>query len=277
MPGWLSTDLHAGQRRPIPLRSVDTRVEPEEAFARLPPGSVIGYETAAAWWGILPGEPDPAAPIHVLVPAGVVRPRIRGIVCHESTLPLDRSVVIDGVAYASMARCAVDLARTLDQPTALAILDAALRSELCTAADLRTEVDRHERLRGVRPARGLVAMADGRAESVQESHLRLILADGCLPAAEPGVMLEDWAGYRWFRIGLAYREHKIGLDHDGRWRPTLREMAIDRERVNWLRARGWAVLSFTDHDLHQSPGGIVVAVRALLRERSRPSSPILQL
>jgi hypothetical protein len=231
-------------------------------FARLPPGTALGFETAAALYGFLPTSADP---VHVIVPSGSVRPRIQGVLCHEAIVAVESPIIMGGVPVAPPARCAIDLARTATRPTGLAILDAALRVHACAPADLAAEVGLHGGLRGVRRARELVEIADGRAECAQESHLRLVIIDGGLPAPEPQVWVHDSTGRRAYRIDLAYRKRKIGLEYDGRSHLSLDRLNADRSRMNWLSGRGWAMRYFTARDVYQSPALVVAEVRALLR------------
>jgi hypothetical protein len=236
----------------------------EALFARLPGGTVLGYDTAAALYGFR-SRSGPEEPVHVIVPGGTVRPRIQGVVCHEAVLPVTAPVLAFGVPCAPASRCAIDLARAATRPAGLAILDAALRVEACTAADLATEVVLHEGLRGVRRARELVGLADGRAECAQESHLRLVIIDAGLPVPEPQVWVLDSTGRRAYRVDLAYRERKVGLEYDGRSHLTADRLNADRSRMNWLSARGWAMRYFTARDLYQSPAVVVADVRAVLQ------------
>jgi hypothetical protein len=230
-------------------------------FLRLPPGAVAAYATAAAIYGF--GSADSSAAVHVVVPRGIARPRIQGVVCHEALLPVGPPIVVAGVPLAPPARCAIDLARTTARPAGLATLDAALR-RACTPSDLVAEVGRHAGLRGVRRARELVGLADGRAECAQESHLRLVIIDGGLPAPEPQLWVHDSTGRRAYRIDLGYRERKVGLEYDGRSHLTPARLSADRSRMNGLSRRGWTMRHFTARDLYQSPGVILAEVRALL-------------
>jgi hypothetical protein len=230
-------------------------------FARLPPGAAVGFGTAAAFYGFVSTEPDP---VHVIIPSGTVRPRIQGVQCHEAIVPVGPPVFMGGVPVAPPARCAIDLARTATRPTGLAILDAALRVEACTQADLAAEVALHDGLRGVRRTRELVNIADGRSECAQESHLRLVILDAGLPPPEPQVWVYDGSGRRAYRVDLAYRERKVGLEYDGRSHLSLERLSADRSRMNWLSRRGWAMRYFTARDVYQSPAVIVAEVRALL-------------
>lgn len=147
---------------------------------------------------------------------------------------------------------------------ALAVLDAALRSGACEPADLSREVLFHGRLRGVRQARELSRLADGLAECPQESHLRLVLIDGRMPVPEPQVWVYDDLGTARFRLDLAYRHRRVGIEYDGRSHTDRDRLRADRSRMNWLAANGWIVRYFTDHDLYRRPSGIIATVRAAL-------------
>jgi len=235
----------------------------EALLARLPPGTVLGYDTAAAMFGF--GRPaGPDEPIHVIVPATAAKPRIRGVVCHEAVLPVEEPIVLAGVPCAPAARCAVDLARRATRFGAIALLDTALRSQTCTPASLAEEVIKHDGLRGVRHVRELIPVADPRPECHQESHLRLVIIDAGLPAPEPQVWVLDGTGRQAYRIDLAYRERRVGLEYDGRSHLTFDRLNADRSRMNWLSARRWAMRYFTARDLYQTPALIVAEVRALL-------------
>jgi hypothetical protein len=233
-------------------------------FARLPPGAVLGHESAAALYGF-GRRPDPAEAVHVIVPAGMARPRITGVVCHESAVAVIEPMPMGGVPCAPPARCAIDLARRSTRFGAVAVLDAALRSATCTPADLAAEVIRHDGLRGVRQVRELVPLADPRPECAQESHLRLVIIDAGLPVPEPQVWVLDGTDRPAYRIDLAYRERRIGLEYDGRSHLTVDRLNADRSRMNWLSARDWVMRYFTARDLYGSPGLIVAEVRAVLQ------------
>ncbi|GIJ53010.1 type IV toxin-antitoxin system AbiEi family antitoxin [Virgisporangium aurantiacum] len=244
----------SGDQRPSRLRAL---------FVRLPEGIVLGHESAARVYGF--GGPGPIDdPVHVIVPAGTVRPRIRGVACHEAVLPVAAPILIDGIPCAPPARCAVDLARHATRFGGIAVLDAALRSGTCTADDLADEVLLHDGLRGVCRVRELVRLADGRAECAQESHLRLLIIDAGLQAPEPQVWVHDSSGRPVYRIDLAYRERRVGLEYDGRSHLTPDRLTADRSRMNWLGNRGWTMRHFTARDLYQHPAITAAEVRAAL-------------
>lgn len=230
-------------------------------FLRLPVEALLGRQSAAQRLGF---GGLAASAVHIVLPPGVARPRIPGVVVHEEVVPVGEPVVVDGVPCVPPVRCAVDLARTARRIDALPVLDSVLRAGLCTVDDLLVEVDRHRGLRGVRQARELISMADGRAECRQESQLRLVIIDGKLPPPEPQIWVFDADGVPLYRIDLGYRERRVGIEYDGATHLDRDRLRHDRARSNWLHAHGWTMWHFTDRDLYRRPGHIVDVVRSVL-------------
>ena len=231
-------------------------------FRRLPPGTVLGFHSAAAGYG-LPVPPDDR--VHVIVPPGTDVPLIRGVAAHASVLPVGDPVWLDGVPCVPPERCAVDLARHLRRGDALAMLDATLRASLCMPDQLYAEVARHVGLRGVRQARELVGLADPRAECAQESHLRLVILDARLPPPEPQIWIHDRHGHAVYRIDLGYRGKKVGVEYDGSSHTDATRLQYDRSRHNWLADHGWQIRYVTSRDLYRVPHSIVATLAPLLR------------
>jgi hypothetical protein len=200
----------------------------------------------------------------VIIPAGIAIPRIQGVVAHEAMLPMTGHATLTGIPCASAARCAMDLARTTRRMDALPVLDAAVRSGACTMDDLAAEASRHSGLKGVRQARELVSIADGRAECRQESQLRLLLIDGGLPAPEPQIWVHDRYGIPLYRLDLGYRDRRVGVEYDGASHLDRGRLRHDRARLNWLGANGWTMRFFTDADLYRRPTHIVDLMRSTL-------------
>lgn len=255
----------SGQLRRVTRAIYGTGADPYDLlrgmFLRLPSDAVVGFHTGAHLHGFGAVRTDA---IHVIVPAGTVVPKITGLVAHEAVLPLRDPVELAGVPCASAARCAIDLARTVRRMDALPLLDVALRSGACRPEELRSEVLRHARLRGVCQARRLVQLADPRAECRQESQLRLVLIDGGLPVPEPQIWVPDEFGMPLYRLDLGYRKRRIGVEYDGISHLDRDRLRHDRARMNWLAAHGWTMRHFTDYDLYRRPEHIVQSIRALL-------------
>jgi hypothetical protein len=98
---------------------------------------------------------------------------------HQRTGALLSSV--QGRLATAPAWTAVEVARTLRRPRALAVLDAALHVEACTAAELEAAAREQKGRRGIVRVREMLVHADGRSESPMESEARLVFIDGGLP------------------------------------------------------------------------------------------------
>ncbi|MEW2473946.1 DUF559 domain-containing protein [Micromonospora gifhornensis] len=239
---------------------VDDEDELRALLLCLPAGTMLARQTAARRHGFGVLRDDL---VHVQVPPSVPKPRLPGLVVHHCVLPV-QPVLVQGLPCVPAARCAVDLARTVSRFDALPVLDSALRAEAVTPDDLLAEVSAHRGLRGVRQARELVPLADGRAECRQESQLRLVLLDGRLPPPEPQLWVPDRYGALRYRLDLGYRERRVGIEYDGLTHLDRDALRYDRERVNWLDAQGWRMRYFTDRDLYRRPAHIVATIRAAL-------------
>jgi very-short-patch-repair endonuclease len=231
-------------------------------FLRLPAEAVLARRSAAHRLGFEAMAPPT---VQIMLPRGVARPRMPEVTVFEAIVPVGEPVVVRGVPCAPPARVAVDLARTSRRLGALPYLDAVLRAGLATHEALLVEVDRHHWLRGVRQARELIPLADGRAECRQESQLRLVLIDGRLPRPEVQLWVCDALGVPRFRLDLGYDGRKVGVEYDGASHLERERMHHDRDRANWLAGQGWTMRYFTDRDLYRRPQHIVDTLRAALR------------
>ena len=83
----------------------------------------------------------------------------------------------------TLSRTVTDLARTSPFEWGLAVVDAALGRGL-KRDFLQDELHRHPRLHGVRQARRVLALGDGRVESPAESLSRFHMMRAGIPAPE---------------------------------------------------------------------------------------------
>lgn len=238
------------------------------ALAIAPPHAVIGFHTAAALLGFGVVGADA---VHIVVPAGTAFPQRPGIIAHQSVVPI-APFAVRGIRCTTPARTAIDLARVLARPDALAVLDAALASNTCTPTELAEEVARHRRLKGFRQASALVPLADGRAECVQETHLRLILRDARISSLVPQVPVLDRYGRMLYRLDLADERLRVAAEYDGESHLDRERMRSDRARHNYLAAQNWRMRYFTDIDIYRRPDYVVRTIRAALADALRDTT-----
>ena len=236
--------------------------------AVIPAGAVVADRTAAWLHGVSilrAGEQLLLPDVRVVrVPDGT---RVRRDVVDGGLRMLrpDDVEVVAGVPVTTPLRTACDLGRLLRRDDAFAALDALLRLNRFDRSQLLAELDRFRGFRGIRQLRVLAPWADPRAESPQESVLRLRWLDEGLPDPMPQLpFLDEWGRER-FRGDLGVPGLKLLVEYDGRDHHTSPEdrAADARRRAVW-RAHGWTVLVVTADDLRGPHIGALL--RAAVRE-----------
>lgn len=177
-------------------------------------------------------------------------PRIRrtGIVGGRRDLAARDVMDVVGIRVTTPLRTALDLGCSLGRRDALAGLDGFMRLHGVTLDDLRFELPRYFRRRGVIQLRHLIAVASPKAESPGESWTRMAMIDVGLP--QPELQFEiHHAGRVIYRLDLAYPKHKICVEYDGReFHEAPERRRADAQRREWLRRHGWTVIVVTKDD-----------------------------
>lgn len=204
--------------------------------------------TAAALHGFDTEEPPD---LHVLNPPRRQLRPCDGLVVHRRAgAPL---VMVQGRRATSPAWTAVEVARSLRRPRALATLDAALRSGACNRADVwRAAIEQAGR-RGIVAVRNLIPLADERAESPMESEARLAMLDGGLPTPELQYEIVDGNG-ELRRLDFAWPDQRVAVEYDGMdWHSGPDAMKRDRRRQAALGDIGWLVIAIVFEDVRYRP------------------------
>ncbi|MGY4712334.1 hypothetical protein ACXDF8_22700 [Mycolicibacterium sp. CBM1] len=203
--------------------------------------------TAAALYGF---DTESATAIHILDP-GVRMRSTTGLVVHQRT-----GAPVQWVASrpaTSPAWTAVEVARQLSRPRALATLDAALRSGWCTRSDLEQALHAQRGRRGIAAVRDLLAHADARSESAMESEARLIMIDHRLPPPELQFTIRAATGQRW-RVDFAWPHARVAAEYDSiEWHAGRAEMLRDKARFAAVQEAGWTVVPIVVHDIRRQP------------------------
>lgn len=159
---------------------------------------------------------------------------------------------------------AVEVARSLRRPRALATLDAALRSQTCDRRDLLAAAKAQAGRRGIVAVRKLIPLARPEAESPMESEARLVMFDGGLP--EPALRYEivDRDGRLW-RVDFAWPDRRVAVEFDGfDWHSSREALRQDRQKRAALEEIGWRVLSIVSDDVRRQPDVMVRRIEAHL-------------
>jgi hypothetical protein len=120
--------------------------------------------------------------------------------------------------------------------------------------------------RGAGSRRGteVCALADGLAESPQETRLRLLIGRGSLPPPIAQFTVRH-DGRFLARVDFAWPEHKVAVEYDGLWHAEPGQFARDRQRLNRLHAVGWRVFFVTATDLYD-PERLIARIIDFLEE-----------
>lgn len=203
--------------------------------------------TAARLYGF---DTENTSAVHVLDPGVRMRPTV-GLMVHQRTGALLQRV--SGRLATAPAWTAVEVARELSRPRALATLDAALHSGWCTASDLAAAVAEQRGRRGIVAVRELLAYADGRAESAMESEARLVMIDYGLPLPELQYEIRGRNGESW-RVDFAWPEARVAAEYESvAWHAGRAELIGDRKRYGGVQDCGWTMVPIIAEDVRRYP------------------------
>ncbi|WP_165922422.1 endonuclease domain-containing protein [Pseudonocardia endophytica] len=237
-------------------------------------GALAGYSAAE----MLGADCAPAsAPAEVVLPERQRRTRA-GLIVHRDAVP-EAEIVRDvpvrvrdrrgrwrplpgrTVDTTSPVRTAFDLARREPRIEAVVALDALACHCRISPADVLALAERHPGVRGLSRLPGLVALADGRAESPMETRIRLALLDGGLPCTELQFPLGR------YRLDLAYPAAMLAVEYDGEHHREPAQARYDLERQAHIARRGWTVLRPSAHEVLADPEAVADRVRHALASR----------
>lgn len=216
--------------------------------------------TAAALYGF---DAESTRRLHVLDPGIRMRPS-PGMMVHQRVgAPLRR---VNGRLATAPAWTALEVARALRRPRALATLDAALHVDACTKAELSASIREQRGRRGIVKVRELVGYADGRAESPMESEARLVFIDSALPTPEVQYTILDRHGKLW-RVDFAWPDAMIVAEYDSvEWHVGREALLHDRLKTARLQECGWTTIPMTVDDIRRDPVGLVARINTHLMQ-----------
>lgn len=217
---------------------------------------VYSHSSAAVLWGLPLFRAEPRR-VHLSgrAASGHVRASEPLVARHQVAVAPSDVTTREGVICTGLARTVADVLRTASFETGLSLADAALRRvawsrdgyDVEAAEGLRQQVA--ERLpcggRGVRSARRMLEVADGRAASPGESVSRLYLGD--LGFATPRLQVSiAGPGSRMFFVDFGLDDAEAWGEYDGEGKyldPAMRGAGVDLDRVileekqreDWIR------------------------------------------
>jgi hypothetical protein len=253
----LRRDVYADAALPV-----DHRVLSRGVSLLAPKGAVFGGLSAVVLAG---GHAFATAddPVELVLPSGT-RWRPHAGVRVGSTAITEREVVVDrhGLPRTTPTRTALDLIRRQPLDEGVVLLDRLVVAGLADLAAVRAAATDLPKGRGSKLARDVSRLADGLAESPQETRLRLVMARAGLPPPVAQFRVFDDEGFV-ARVDFAYPDRRIAIEYDGLWHGEPGQFAKDRRRLNRLTAAGWRVIFVTAADL-RNPERLVARLVAEL-------------
>lgn len=219
---------------------------------------------------VLLGLPIPfrlqGGPVWVMVRSGEPRPRRRGVRSSQADVVSSEIAVAADLSTTSAARTFVDLAALLSIADLVAVGDAAMRRWRVTTDELDRVVRRRLRYTGKVKARAAVPLLNPRAESPQESRLRIVMHGDALPEPQVNLVITDESGQFIARCDLGYEEWKVAIEYDGIVHAGEQRRQADATRRTLLQEHGWYVVEIVADDL-RFPQRAIAKVTAALRSR----------
>jgi len=217
--------------------------------------AVACLHTAARLYGF---DVHDSPSVHVLDPGNGLR-STNGLVVHRREgAPLQ---LVSSRRATAPAWTAVEVARQLPRPRALATLDAALHSRRCGRAQLVEAVNLQCGRRGVVRVRELLALADGLAESAMESEARLAMIDHGLPRPKLQHPIRGRDGDLW-RVDFAWPYAMVAAEYESvQFHSGAAEMVRDRVRIAGIQETGWTVIPIVASDVRRTPARMCERIR----------------
>lgn len=226
---------------------------------------VVCMGTAAKLYGF---DTEDTSRVHILDPAVRVRPSTNLMVHQRLGAPL-RTVA--GRLATAPAWTAIEVARTLRRPRALAALDTALHVGACTPDELAAAAVAQKGRRDIVKVRELLGHVDGRSESEMESEARLVFIDGGLPIPDLQHEIVDRYGRLW-RVDFAWPDAMVAAEYDSiDWHMGPQALLHDRLKIARLQECGWTIVPMTVDDVRRDPAGLLTRMATHL-SRPRPAA-----
>lgn len=158
---------------------------------------------------------------------------------HVTDLP-ETDIVAGTPRITTAERTAWDIARFVDVVDAVAYLDALVAGRVIRVSDLVLRLENSKVAWGRKRVARAIDLIHPRAESPQESRLRVkFIVDG-LPRPVAQYVVRA-AGEFVARLDLAWPEARVAVEYDGIWHSAAERFHPDRQRMSRLAGLGWTV------------------------------------
>lgn len=236
------------------------RLRALDLLMRQPAVACLG--TAARLYGF---DTENTTAIHVLDPGVRMRPT-RGLMVHQRIGAPLRPIA--GRLATAPAWTAVEVARELRRPRALATLDAAVHAGRCSPRELELAVLEQRGRKGIVAVRDLLPYVDGRADSAMESEARLVMIDYGVPTPELQYPIYGRNGEVWL-ADFAWPEVMVAAEYESiDWHAGGPAMLRDKIRNGGIQDVGWTSIPIVVDDVRRHPARLADRInRQLARSR----------
>jgi very-short-patch-repair endonuclease len=235
----------------------------EAALLLHPASAFVSHHSAAEAYRLpVPDQHE----THISVIDKADRRRRDGIRHHLASPDSDVSVH-NGLRVSGPTQLFVEMGRWLNLVDLVVLGDAMVKRRLVSLAALREACD-NSQIRGASAAARAAAYVREGVDSPMESRLRMLLVLAGLPEPEIDVRFLRRDGSVMLRLDLAYRDHKVGVEYDGRQhRDDLDQWDRDLDRGDWFEQAGWTVVKVVARGIYRRPDQTIERVRRALAAR----------
>ena len=197
--------------------------------------------SATVLWDV--DHAGPEDDVELTLPPGAHPRRIRGVRVRRAALARADVTRRQSTLVTTAETTAVRLAACLPGDDGVIAVDRIVSSGVTDIGPVRA-CAREAVGVGSRRARAVCALADGLAQSPQETRLRLLLHRSPLP--DPVAQFRIVVDGRFVaRPDFAWPDRKVALEYDGLWHGEPGQFGQDRQRLNRLQEAGWRVVFVT--------------------------------
>ncbi|WP_084541210.1 type IV toxin-antitoxin system AbiEi family antitoxin domain-containing protein [Nocardioides alkalitolerans] len=206
--------------------------------------------------------------------------REAGVVQHRGALGDEDVVTTNGLTHTSGTRAALEVASmpTIDLEHGLVVVNSLLHRGVTTVEKLAQAADEAAHWPYTLSIPRLLALADGRVETVGESRTLYLCHIERIPLPVPQVAITDHTGLVFARVDFAWPDLGVFLEFDGKIKyqgalvdgtdVTSVVLAEKRREERIIEATGWRVIRITWADLAH-PERIAERIRTVLAAAAR--------
>jgi very-short-patch-repair endonuclease len=229
------------------------------ALLGCPERTLLAGHSSITIWKLRKGI---ARPIHVIVPADLRGPKLKGVVVHRSnSLTVKDARIRHGLRVTSPARAVLDVAPTLPNKDLEQVIAEGIAIRVLTLRALYEQLDRAPKHPGAPSLRRVLRRGEPRrTDSGGERKLLNLIRAARLPEPETQVPM---LGYD---LDFLFRDHNLAveLDYDGYHASPAKRQKDKRRDARLLAERCISTIRLDPDDADEEPAAVVAILAAAL-------------